>query len=261
VLLIVLLGVAYVLVVKAPIYQAKSSYVLLPPPTPTPDQVTHDPALKGVKWNNPFAGYGNLSTVIDLLTQVLTSPAERQMLKKQGVTGSYTVASLTTASGNEPIVQITAEGPSAAVATKSAVLVGKAFNTQLANIQASQGTRKQYWIGSLELSRPDRAEEQESSKLRDLIGVIAIGVILLFVVVSTMNAREERKRQRLSAQAGMEEAEPGAVRVAEPESNGHPVESYAAEPERARAAGLFRPAPEPGDGWLEFEEDWKQSRP
>ena len=191
----------------------------------------------------------------------MTGPAERQVLAKQGVTGSYTVAPLTTPYGNEPIVQITAQGPSAAAATKSAALVGKAFKSQLANIQASQGTSKRYWIGSLELSRPDRAEQQSSSKLRDLIAVIAIGVILLFVVVSTMNAREERKRQRLSAQAGVEEAEPGPVRVAEPELNGHPVDSYAAESERARAVRFVRPAPEPGDGWLEFEEELEAEPP
>jgi hypothetical protein len=183
------------------------------------------------------------------------------VLAKQGVTGSYTVAPLITAYGNEPIVQITAKGPSPAAAKRSATLVGKAFNSQLANIQASQGTSKRYRVRTLELSRPDRAQQQTSSKLRDLIAVIAVGVILLFVVVSTMNAREERKRQRLSAQAGVEEAEPVPVGVAEPELNGHPVEPYAAESDRPRAAEFLRPAPEPDGGWLEFEEEWKQSRP
>jgi hypothetical protein len=262
VLLIILVGVAYVLVVKAPIYQAQSSYILLPTAsTPTPDQLAHDPALKGVKANNPFTGYGNLSTVVDLLTEVMAGPAERQALAKQGVIGTYTVAPLVTATGSTPILQITAQGPSPAAATNSTALVGKAFKRQLAIIQASQGTSKRFWIGSLELSRPGRAEQQSSSKLRDLIAVIAVGAILLFVVVSTMNAREERKRQRLSAQAGGEEAEAGPVRVAEPELNGHPVDSYAAESERARADEFLRAAPEPDGGWVEYEEERKQSRP
>jgi hypothetical protein len=263
VLLIILLGVAYVLVVKTPIYQAQSSYILLPAPTtpPTADQLAHDPAFKRVKPNNPFTGYGNLSTVGNLLTEVMSGADERRVLAKQGVTGSYIVAPLTTPYGNDPIVQVTARGPSAAAAMKSATLVGKAFQTHLADIQASQGTSKRYWIGSLELSRPDRAQQQTSSKLRDLIAVIAVGVILLFVVVSTMNAREERKRQRLSAKAGVEEAEPGLVGVAEAELNGHPVESSAAESERARAVQFVRPAPEPDDGWIEFDDERKQSRP
>ena len=263
VLLIILLGVAYVLVVKAPIYEAQSSYILLPAPTtpPTADQLAHDPAFKRVKPNNPFTGYGNLSTVGNLLTEVMNGPDESRVLAKQGVTGSYTVAPLSTPYGNDPIVQIAARGPSAAAATKSATLVGKAFQSQLADIQASQGTSKRYWIGSLELSRPDHAQQQSSSKLRDLIAVIAVGVILLFVVVSTMNARDERKRQRLSAQAGVEGAEPGPVHVAEPELNGHPVESYAAESERARAVQFVRPAPEPDGGWVEFDEERKQGRP
>ena len=253
----------YVLVVKAPVYKAQTSYILLPAPTapPTPDQLAHDPAFKGVKANNPFMSYGNLSTVVDLLTEVMTSPAERQVLAKQGVTGAYTVAPLTTDYGNQPIVQITAPGPSPAAATRSAALVGKAFNSRLANMQASQGTSKRYWIGSLVLSRPDRAEQQSSSKLRDLIAVIAVGVILLFVIVSTMNAREERKRQRPSAQAGVEEAEPGPVRVAEPELDGHPVDSYTAESERARAVQFAHAPTEPGGGWVELERDWKQSPP
>jgi hypothetical protein len=262
VLLIMLVGIAYVLGVKAPLYQAQSSYILLPAATPpTAEKLATDPTLKGVNPNNPFTGYGDLSIVVDLLTEVMTGPAEGQVLANQGLTGPYTVAPLTTAYGNAPIIQITAQGPSPAAATNSATLVGKAFQSQLANIQASQRTSTRYWIGSLELSRPDRAQQQVSSKLRDVVGVIAFGVILLFVMVSTMNAREERKRQWLRAQEGVEEDAPLPRRFAEPELDGLPVESYSADPERVRAVHFVRATPAPDGRVVELEEEWRQSRP
>jgi hypothetical protein len=209
VLLIMLVGMAYVLVGKKPVYEAKSSYILLPPPTapPTTAPLRH-PARKGASPNNPFTGYGNLSVVVDILSQTMTSPAEGQVLANQGVTGPYTVASLPSMFGNNgaaPIIQVAAQGPSPLAARASATLVGREVQSQLANIQAAQGTSKQYWIGSLELTHPDRAQQQASSKLRNLIAVIAVGVILLFVVVSVMNAREERKRDRQAAKAVLEE--------------------------------------------------------
>lgn len=198
-------GIGYVVVVKAPIYQATSSYILMPgttAPPPTPAQIARDPALKHENPNNPFAAYGDLSVVGALLTQMMSSPSAAAVLASQGVSGSFTVAPDTTTYGNPPILDITAEGPTAAVASNTAALVGKTMQNRLAAIQAAQGTSRQYWIGSLELAPPTHPHIQLSSKLRDLVAVIVAGMILLFVIVSILNARDESKRQALPAEQG-----------------------------------------------------------
>jgi hypothetical protein len=194
-----------VLVVKAPTYQAQSTYILVPGSAPpTPAQIAKDPALNSVNSSNPFEQYGDISVVGTMLIQVMSSPSEAAVLAGEGVSGSYTVAPDMTTYGSSPILHITAQGPTATVASNAAALVGEAMQNKLAALQAAQGTSRQYWIRSLELAPPTHPQAQLSSKLRDLVAVIAVDVIMLFVIVSILNAREERKRESLPAEPAAE---------------------------------------------------------
>jgi hypothetical protein len=200
-LLLAIVGIGYVMVVKAPTYQAQSTYILVPGAAPpSTAQIAKDPALGRLNSTNPFEEYGDISVVGEMLIQTMSSPSEAAVLAGQGVPGSYTVAPDTSTFGSSPIVEITAEGPTATVASNAAALVGGAMQNKLAAVQAAQGISRPYWIGLLELARPDHPQAQLSSKLRDLVAVIAADVILLFVIVSILNAREERKRESLRAE-------------------------------------------------------------
>jgi hypothetical protein len=61
-------------------------------------------------------------------------------------------------------------------------------------MQKAQGTNAQYMISALEISAPDHAQLEVSSKLRSVIAVLAIGVIMLFVVVSIASGLAQRRR-------------------------------------------------------------------
>lgn len=200
VILLAVLGVGYVGFVKAPVYQAQSTYILVPGAAPpTSSQLAKNPALNRLNSSNPFEAYGDISIVGDMLVNVMSSPSEAAVLAGEGASGSFTVAPDTTTYGTSPIIEITAEGATAAVASHSAALVGVAMQKRLEAAQEAQGTSRQYWIGLLELAPPDHPQAQLSSKLRDLVAVIAAAVILLFVIVSVLTAREERKRESLPA--------------------------------------------------------------
>jgi hypothetical protein len=198
VIAITVAGVFYVAAVKKPVYQTTASFALIsPPPPPTLQQVQKDPALGRVNSNNPFVNYGSLSIVADLLAQVVSANTARAALVKQGADARYVVAPDQQFGLSAPLLQVTGVGVSSAAAIRTATLVGQALGQQMAALQAARHVDSHYWIEPLEVTAPDSATLQLSSKLRLLVGVLAIGVILLFVVVSTMNALEERRSRKL----------------------------------------------------------------
>jgi hypothetical protein len=223
VLLLAIAGIGYVVAVKSPTFEAKSSYILVPgAPAPTTTQTAQNPALKNENTYNPLANDGGLSIVADALSEAMSSASAAAVVAHDGGgLGSYTVAPDTIYYGTPPIVDITADGPTAAAATSTAEAVGRAMQKQLATMQAAQGTSPRYWIALLELAQPDNPTMQLSSKLRDLVAVIAAAVVLLFVIVSILNAREERKREALQPEPLPLPTEPVPLRP-EPvhESNG-----------------------------------------
>jgi hypothetical protein len=197
VIALMVLGLFYVVAVKKPVYQTTASFALIsPPPPPTFQQIQRDPALGRVNSNNPFVNYGSLSIVADLLAQVVSANTARAALVKAGADSRYVVAPDQQFGLSAPLLQVTGVGISAQAAIHTATLVGQALGQQMGALQAARHVDPQYWIEPLEVTSPDSATLQLSSKLRLLVGVIAIGVILLFVVVSTMSALEERKARR-----------------------------------------------------------------
>lgn len=197
VILIMMIGVVYVLKLKAPVYKTTSDYMLVNPPAPpTVDQIRRDPALGQINANNPYVNWGDLSFVSSLLTATATSNPVLGQLAKEGVDPQFTVGPDMSYPLGTPIVQVTGIGSSAAVAVRSAELVGQELSKQLDRLQAAQGTDPRYFIKVQELTPPGVPQEQLSGKLRTLIAVLAGGCILLFVAVSTMTALEERRARR-----------------------------------------------------------------
>ena len=84
-------------------------------------------------------------------------------------------------------------------AVRTAELVGAALTAELSRLQASRGVDAEYRIETQRVVAPSHAEQRVSGKLRTLVGVFALGAILLFVVVSAAEAvttvRAERRKQ------------------------------------------------------------------
>jgi capsular polysaccharide biosynthesis protein len=195
VIILTAMAAFYVVKVKPPVYQAQASLLMVPPSPPTAGQIAADPALGKINSNNPYINYGDLSVIADTLIDVVTDPANEQVLVAQGADPRYELT-LSTDYGNPPIIDITGIGRTPAIAIRSAQLVTKTAQQDLVTLQSSQGVNSLYMIKGTQLVTPAQASQSVSSKLRTLIAVLAIGILVLFVAVSLVEAVERRRSQK-----------------------------------------------------------------
>jgi hypothetical protein len=202
VILITLIGAAYIMVLKPPTYTSNAEVLLVnPPPAPTVAQIAADPALGKVNSNNPYLAYGNLVQVADIVIDVSNSPTTGKTLQSEGVTSKFTVA-LENSFQNPPVIQVSGTGSSSAVAINTAALVTTEVIDALRQIQADQHVDPAYMITAEEFVKPTAATRSSSSKLRDLIGFAALGLILILIAVSIAQSLEKRRNARKAAPAG-----------------------------------------------------------
>lgn len=188
------LAALYVVKIEPPTYESSASILLANPETgATPSQIAQNPALKKANPYNTFVSYGDLSVVADTLIELITSPSSQPALIQAGVDPRYTIE-LSTAYGNPPIIDITGVGSSSPAAIQSATALVNESKAELYQLQKTQGINPFYMITAVTLSKPSQASRSSSGKLRSLIGVLAIGTLLLFVAVSTSDAIERRRR-------------------------------------------------------------------
>jgi capsular polysaccharide biosynthesis protein len=196
VILLTLAGLAYVAVLKPKVYQAKTSYMLVnPPDPPTSQQIAADPALGKLNSNNPYVRYGDLTVVVGMLADELSANSERAALIAKGADPNFEVAQDLTY-GDAPILDITGYGASPAAADLSANTVGQGTIQLLNTLQKQQGVSSQYDITALPVQGTPQATLEVSSLLRTAAAVLALGVIMLFIVVSTATGMAERREER-----------------------------------------------------------------
>jgi len=193
---LVFVGVGYIFTMVPPVYEAKSSYVLVPPPgPPTREQIARDPSLADVHTANPYTTLPDQSIVVAALCLRLSNPATHRDLLAQGVQ-NYTAAPSVRYGQISPIVEITGTGSSARSAVDAALAVDRELAKALEQMQSVNGTDPRYMIKSLQIQTPDEATMRASSRLRSAIAVVAVGVILLYVVISVADAVEKSRAQR-----------------------------------------------------------------
>ena len=200
VLALTLLGAIYVVALKESEYSAASSYVLINPPAPpTAEEIAADPSLGRINSDNPFTRFTDQSVVMDLLASTLSNESARRALAQQGADNRYTVAPSSEFGFSSQLLDVTGVGSTPREAVRTAELVGAALTSELDRLQASRGVDARYMIETQRVVAPDHAEQRVSGKLRTLVGVFAMGAILLFVVISAAEAlttlRAERSKQ------------------------------------------------------------------
>ena len=197
VIALTLLGTIYIVALKAPEYKVSSSYVLInPPPPPTADEIARDPKLAQINPNNPYTRFSDQSVIVSLLSSSLSNDSAREALSKAGADPRYTVAPDVALGYSSQVVQITGVGSTPEGAVQSARLVGTALTRELDRVQASQGVDPHYKIKAQQVVAPDSPKRQISSTLRPLVGVLAVGAILLLLAVSAADALEAVRAER-----------------------------------------------------------------
>ena len=230
VMLLTALGVFYVIAIKAPVYQAPSSVLLVNPPgPPTAAQIAADPKLGNINTNNPYTNLGSLPVVADVVINLLTGDASQQALLAAGADPRYKIG-LSPDAGSPPIILITGVGSSPQEAIRTANLVAKAAKTELHHAQARQGVNDLYMIKTIELVRPHHAQLSASGKLRSLIAVLGLGGVLLFVVVSVSDVLDKRRLDKTRLK-GSSTADP-PVRAQRKASETDEIDTASEQPSR-----------------------------
>lgn len=196
ILVTVLLAAVYTAAIKAPVYQTSSSYILVPPPAPpTPDEIARDPKL-GRGSDNPYTRFSDQSLVVQVLSTRLSSDDTRRALAAQGADVRYTAAPDVALGMTAPIVQITGLGSSPAAAIKTADVVGAALTHELARMQEVHGVAPRYRIETQQVVAAREASLKASGQLRALVAVLVMGAIVLFFVVSILDALAALRQSR-----------------------------------------------------------------
>jgi hypothetical protein len=236
VVFLTIFGAVYVVAVREPVYEASSRYVLINPPAPpTAEDVARDPALGRINADNPYTRFSDQSVVIEVLASSMAGKAAQRALLKAGADPRYKVAPASAFGFSSPIVEITAQGASPEAAIGSAKLVGNALTGELARMQQARGVDSDYRIKAQQVEAPDEAQLQASGQLRMLVGVLALGAVLLFVVVSVADALTTVRMERI-----------GPAAPSGPAANG---ERWSARDDRGEDLSALDP-----EDWSEFDE-------
>jgi len=197
ILAFVLALAVYVVAVKPPTYEAGATYMLVNPPNPPTDaQIAANPALGRINADNPYLRVTGQNVVAQVLASRLDSDDARRSLAKQGADPTYVAAPSIEYGFGAPILEITGTGPTAKDAVTTANLVGNAASRELDRLQKARGVHERYRITMETVVPADQAMLKASGKLRALVGVLALGTILMFIVISVLDALSALRAER-----------------------------------------------------------------
>lgn len=198
VIVIIILGASfYVTSIKPPVYQTTSSILLTSPQgQASKSQIARNPSLGTASPYNPYVSYGTLDVIGNAVMEIATSPASQQALQTAGVSPGYKLA-LSTDYGNPPIIDITGVGPTPEAAAKSANVLNSTLKKDLFSLQQTRGINPFYMIQAVDLVKPTQSQKSSSGNLRSLVAVLAGGIILLFIAISTADAIGNRRKKPL----------------------------------------------------------------
>jgi hypothetical protein len=199
VLLVTVLGSSWVLFVRPATYQVQSSMLLVPPPpAPSDAQIDKHPELRKLNSDNPYGRSYDPTILIALVSIAITSDPSREAIKQAGGDERFTVAQTTRYGFNSPFADITSVGPSASEAIASNELVIRSFERELARIQLREKVSRRYLITARVAGDPVGARVRSTDVGKLLIGIIGLGVLGLFVVVSIGDAVRELHARHLA---------------------------------------------------------------
>jgi hypothetical protein len=212
VIALTLLGAFYMIAIKAPVYKASSSWVLInPPPPPTADEIARDPALGRINPNNPYTRFSDQSVIVSLLSSSLSNDSARQQLEAAGADPRYTVAPDVELGYSSLVLVVTGVASTPQAAVHTAELVGTALTREVDRVQTAQDVDPSYMIKAQQVVAPNSPKQQISSKLRPLIAVLAIGAILLLLAVSAADALDRLRAEWRERDVGGEGDEGDAI--------------------------------------------------
>jgi hypothetical protein len=236
-----LIGLVGAFRVSSPTYEATGSNLLLgAPEAPKADPTTGEPA-PGVG-QNPFARYGDLSVVADILARYMDSDSKRTELEPQGVTGYDVVANRLQ---RGPVIEVTGKGSSAEAAMASAETVLDDADATLAQIQELEHADPNYLITSARLEPASTATAMYGSTMRTVIAVMALGGLGTLGAAVVAEAIGRRRPVPAIPEGAAAEADATDLGTERDPSNGSPGTDWSEVSSALRLARREPPEEEP----------------
>jgi capsular polysaccharide biosynthesis protein len=180
-------------VLAPPTYRSSASVVLLNPPAP-PLVTPQNPQIPAAA-QNPYARFGDLSVITDILVRVLDSEPVKNEMKAAGLDGTIEVAA-NRDFYRGPIIDVSAESRKAEKAIAGANIVIAELQKQLEAFQAKEGTDPAYFIRTDIVVPAGRATTVFSPTLRLVLLAAGVGLILTVGAGLLSDARGRRREQR-----------------------------------------------------------------
>lgn len=197
VVLITVVAVGWLLVLRPPTYQVRSSLLLVPPPpAPTAAQIEDDPALADLNADNPYGRAYDPTILIAVITSAVTSEAGRAEVERAGGDDGYLLVQSRQYGVDSPFVEITTFGPSPDATVRSNMLVVSAFQAELAAVQQAADVSEEYWVTARLAVDPADAEVRPVDVGRGLIAIVILGILGVFTAVSVADAVRQSGRDR-----------------------------------------------------------------
>jgi hypothetical protein len=187
--LLTLAGAVWVVAMRTPVYESSASLLLLQPPAaPTAGQIEKHPELGRLNSDNPYTRVYDPAILIEVVGDIVQSGPARQRLAAQGADPRYLVANRIRYGFSSPLVQITGTADTPERASVTTRLVTAAFERQLRQLQASERVSPRFFVTVRRVDDPGGATLRAADKMRALVGVLGLGVIGLFGVISVADA-------------------------------------------------------------------------
>jgi hypothetical protein len=226
-LVLTLVGLVAALQLSSPTYQAAGSIALLSPPEPPEVDAAPGAAGAAEVGQNPFARYGDLAVMADILARVMDGDVMRAEIEAKGITG-YEVLANTESRG--PMIEVVGEEPTPEAAIRSAELVLGEVDAVLIELQEAEGADPEYFIRTAPLEPPSTATAMYGSTIRAAIAALVVGLLctLALAVLAEAVVRSRAARPTTPAEPPAPEAS---------SSNGDRAAANGSHPESGTANG------------------------
>lgn len=145
---------------------------------------------------NPYLSFNAaMVDMANLLAMKLTSDANTLALQQNGYTASFQAQVLSENPQNEePFIQVTVDGSNKEAVTRTLQGVTASLNALLEQVQEGVPTKSRLSLQTIaEVSTPARSL---SAKIKPLVGFLAVGLILTFLIPQAVEGSSARRRKR-----------------------------------------------------------------
>lgn len=195
VILLTAVAAVYMFAYAPRTYEAKMTYAIVSPKTPTAEDIERDPALGLLNTDNPYLRSADTSLVAQVVVTRLNDVATGDYLADRGLSTNYKVERPSDAF----LIDISGISDDKAQAIATSKALGERLTEDLRTIQSVNGASDRYLFTSLAVAAPDKATEQFSSRLRSVIVVVVAGLVLTLGAVSLARSIETSRNRAKAA--------------------------------------------------------------